>query len=497
MTCQPPRGTNIVAFAELKLREGSLAVASNCLARAVESAPADGHIAYLRGGVQSLGGDARGAIQLFHQAVSLAPRHANAYFELGNAHYGLNELPAAEQAFRSSLAMAPRQPLCYMNLGNLYSTQRRNKRAERNYRAALAISPAGWNGCASSNGLTNLLELNSRWAEAEHTAEAALLHSTSCHYAAHNLARLRRRDGRLAEAVSLARRALASAPSQPEYSTGLGAALHTAGMLPEACAIYRRVLAASPSDHRLRVDLANALSAQVGAEVEAVDAYAAALPLQLRAAAAMRAAEGTAAMTLATAQEGEQMAARTAGGVASARRPLRGLQPLRGRVVFYCRLRAHAGADAVDEDVWGPTTLATKGLGGSEEAVIFISRELSRRGWEVVVYANPPAVDAGAADSSGVVWRAWYTLEAFESRGDAVDVLVSWRNIEGATLLPACRSRYVWLQDIVDVPAAYHPRLVEQLSGDRRWANPASEPRKPSSSLPEPLMRSPRSEGPW
>ena len=42
-----------------------------------------------------------------------------------------------------------------------------------------------------------------------------------------------------------------------------------------------------------------------------------------------------------------------------------------------------AGAASAAEDVWGPTTLARKGLGGSEEAVVYVSRELARRGWDV------------------------------------------------------------------------------------------------------------------
>ena len=80
------------------------------------------------------------------------------------------------------------------------------------------------------------------------------------------------------------------------------------------------------------------------------------------------------------------------------------------------------------------------------------------------MYANPPAADLGTTDG-GVVWRPWHAIESEESEGRGVDVLVSWRNLEGSTLLRHASSRYVWLQDIVDVPRAYHPRFVSALSG--------------------------------
>jgi hypothetical protein len=39
--------------------------------------------------------------------------------------------------------------------------------------------------------------------------------------------------------------------------------------------------------------------------------------------------------------------------------------------------------------VWGPASIQ-KGVGGSEEAAIHLSRELSKRGFCVIVYGNPP-----------------------------------------------------------------------------------------------------------
>src|SRR5664279_3321403 len=47
-------------------------------------------------------------------------------------------------------------------------------------------------------------------------------------------------------------------------------------------------------------------------------------------------------------------------------------------LVFYC---------VSDNEIWNPRTATTKGIGGSEEAVIWLSRLLHQRGWNVTVYA--------------------------------------------------------------------------------------------------------------
>jgi len=74
-------------------------------------------------------------------------------------------------------------------------------------------------------------------------------------------------------------------------------------------------------------------------------------------------------------------------------------------------------------------------------------------------------LDDGRLDGGSVTWRRWYELPAREGSGAAVDVLVSWRNAEGATLLPSARSRYVWLQDIIEHHEAYDQAFSAKLSG--------------------------------
>lgn len=79
-------------------------------------------------------------------------------------------------------------------------------------------------------------------------------------------------------------------------------------------------------------------------------------------------------------------------------------------VVFFC---SHAFED------WGPESLK-KGCGGSEEAVIQLSKRLVKLGWEVTVYNN--CIREGKFDGVD-----WVRFERFNPR-DLFNVLISWRN---------------------------------------------------------------------
>ena len=60
------------------------------------------------------------------------------------------------------------------------------------------------------------------------------------------------------------------------------------------------------------------------------------------------------------------------------------------RLWFFCRLRGQTAFTA--EQSWGPSSVERggRGLGGSEEAAVYLSRELAKLGYCVRVYGNPP-----------------------------------------------------------------------------------------------------------
>lgn len=78
-------------------------------------------------------------------------------------------------------------------------------------------------------------------------------------------------------------------------------------------------------------------------------------------------------------------------------------------IVFYC---------GEGLETWGPDTLE-KGMGGSEEAIVYLSRELAKQGWAVTVYNGREAI----LEDEGVTY---IPHEQFNPQ-DTFDVLVAWR----------------------------------------------------------------------
>jgi predicted O-linked N-acetylglucosamine transferase (SPINDLY family)/glycosyltransferase involved in cell wall biosynthesis len=80
-------------------------------------------------------------------------------------------------------------------------------------------------------------------------------------------------------------------------------------------------------------------------------------------------------------------------------------------IVFYC---------FPTDEIWSPRTAGAKGVGGSEEAVIWLSRLLQQRGWNVTVYSY-----AGAHEEEfdGVSWKPFWMW----NYRDKQNVTVIWR----------------------------------------------------------------------
>lgn len=104
---------------------------------------------------------------------------------------------------------------------------------------------------------------------------------------------------------------------------------------------------------------------------------------------------------------------------------------------------------------WSPKSVA-KGIGGSEEAVINLSRELAKLGWKVTVFADPME-DEGVHD--GVNWLPHYHC----NWRDQFNVLISWRQI-GLFDIPELNAKktYLWNHDIQN-PLTYTPERVEKI----------------------------------
>lgn len=91
---------------------------------------------------------------------------------------------------------------------------------------------------------------------------------------------------------------------------------------------------------------------------------------------------------------------------------------------------------------WSPLSL-TKGVGGSEEAVIYISKELAKLGWKVTVYGDPQD-EAGEYD--GVVYKHYFEFNV----KDHFNILIGWRAITLFDTKFNARKKYLWLHDVAN-----------------------------------------------
>lgn len=99
---------------------------------------------------------------------------------------------------------------------------------------------------------------------------------------------------------------------------------------------------------------------------------------------------------------------------------------------------------------WSPDSIQT-GLGGSEEAVVYMSNELTKLGWKVTVYANPEK----PGNYDGVEYRVWHEVNV----KDAFNVLILWRNIGFVDVNPVAKYTMVWLHDTPNNPDFTEERL--------------------------------------
>jgi len=99
---------------------------------------------------------------------------------------------------------------------------------------------------------------------------------------------------------------------------------------------------------------------------------------------------------------------------------------------------------------WGPWSLE-EGIGGSEEAIIRLSKRLQEKGYKVTVYANP-SHRAGVYD--GVVWKNYWEVDL----RDHFNIFIAWRSPYLFDLNIKAKKTYLWLHDVIE---------PEEISSDR------------------------------
>lgn len=103
---------------------------------------------------------------------------------------------------------------------------------------------------------------------------------------------------------------------------------------------------------------------------------------------------------------------------------------------------------------WTPESLKD-GIGGSEEAVIRISKHLRDLGYKVTVYAEPLAKDG---NYDGVEYKNYWEV----SFKDKFDIFIAWRSPWVFDYPVKARKKYLWLHDVME-QAEFTPERLSNL----------------------------------
>eukprot|EP00924_Labyrinthula_sp_SR-Ha-C_P008074 snap_masked-scaffold_11-processed-gene-2.14-mRNA-1 protein AED:0.49 eAED:0.53 QI:0/-1/0/1/-1/1/1/0/1457 len=108
---------------------------------------------------------------------------------------------------------------------------------------------------------------------------------------------------------------------------------------------------------------------------------------------------------------------------------------------------------------WGPNSTHGSGLGGSEEAVLYLSRELATY-YNVIIFGDHLDTDIGF-DSFDVLWLPWYAINLSLTR---LHHFVAWRYHISLAVSPVSSKKYVWLQDLnINLDYQYRLLLEEEM----------------------------------
>jgi protein O-GlcNAc transferase len=180
---------------------------------------------------------------LYRGALSVDPRCAAAYGNLGIIAAQQGDLAAAEQFIRQEIRLRPNDPAGYNNLGSVLQQQQRLADAIAAHRHAIALNPKY---AEAYLALGNALRQQGNLEEAMACHRSAIAAKPDYAEAHNNIGVLLQLQGSLDQAASAFGKAVALRPAYAEAEFNLGAVLHQKGELQNAEAAYRRVISQDP-----------------------------------------------------------------------------------------------------------------------------------------------------------------------------------------------------------------------------------------------------------
>lgn len=179
------------------------------------------------------------------------PSHPAGWKVLGAVYQKTERLKESLTSNRTTVKLAPKDAEAHYNLGNTLKELGRLDEAETSYRQAIAVRP---DFIQAHNNLGTTLKGLERLDEAEGSFRRAISLKPDYADAHYNLGNTLKKAGRLSGAEDSYKKALALTPENIEAINNLGDTLRALGRLDEAKASYERVIQLKPdSGHALHM----------------------------------------------------------------------------------------------------------------------------------------------------------------------------------------------------------------------------------------------------
>ncbi|MGA1982269.1 MAG: tetratricopeptide repeat protein [Acidobacteriaceae bacterium] len=408
---EPVRVEDLLEKARAHHAAGQLAEAEAVYRQILKTSSDHSVTLNLLGAIAYQAGKYEVAVGLIERAIEGNPGNAEAYFNRGNALYALERYAEAVESYRQAIELSPRHAEAHNNRGSALYALGQYREALESYGKAVDLKPdyadAHSNRGFALHGLGEYRAAVESYDQAirlQPEAEAYYLgRGNALHAGQQYLAALESYD-----------KAIELNPLNAEAHNNRGSALHALEQYEEALASYDKAI-------ELRADYADAQGNRENTQ-RALQQYVFFRPdyeyeqeRKVFAAAARevrRIAEIGDKAQMKAELDALPLAMRSHPAVSS----LRNLNFVKAEssgkdLVFYC---------SPPNETWNPETARTKGVGGSEEAVIWLSRLLHERGWKVTVYGNCGVEEK---EYDGVLWKPYWMW----NWRDKQDVTVLWR----------------------------------------------------------------------
>ena len=408
---EPVREEDLLEKARAHHSAGQLAEAEAVYRQILETSSDHSVALNLLGAIAYQAGKYEFAVGLIDRAIQGNPGNAEAYFNRGNALYALGRYPAAVESYDQAIELNPGHAEAHNNRGSALYALGQYREALESYGKAVGLKP-DYADAYSNRGFA-LNGLGESRAALESYAKAILLRPESGAYHFGRGNALHAEQQYLA-ALESYDKTIELDPLNAEAHNNRGSALHALEQYEAALASYDKAIALRPDygdAHSNRESSRRALQQYVffrpDYEYEQERKVFAAVVREVG-----RIAKIEDKAQMKAELDALPLAIRSHPAVSSLRNLNFVKTDASGRdLVFYC---------SPPNETWNPETARTKGVGGSEEAVIWLSRLLGERGWKVTVYGNCGVEER---DYDGILWKPYWMW----NWRDKQDVTVLWR----------------------------------------------------------------------